>query len=146
MRFVRFLPLLLLVLIGCATTPIPISVREQGAIGDGYARDTAAFQKAIDLCASAGGGVVDVPPGDYLIGSIELKSNTTLQLAKGANLLGSPNLEDYLVVRSRWEGEWVDAHRGLIYAKDAHHIAILGPGHIAASSMLGGRRCRAGRS
>jgi polygalacturonase len=34
----------------------------------------------------------------------------------------------------------VDAHRGLIYAQNADHIAIVGPGHIAGNPNLGGRQ------
>jgi polygalacturonase len=124
---------------GCAQNHDPINVRTTGALADGKSEDTAAFQKAIDECAAAGGGEVVVPPGDYLIGSIELKSNTTLNLQSGANLLGSPDLDDYPIVQSRWEGVWVKAHRGLIYAKDANHIGIVGPGHIVGNPNLGGR-------
>src|SRR5262245_6483704 len=65
------------------------NVRTLGAVGNGQTNDTAAFQKALDQCAAAGGGEVIVPAGDYLIGSIELKSYTTLRLARDATLRGS---------------------------------------------------------
>src|ERR1051326_4753946 len=73
-------------------------VRKAGAIGDGKSKDTAAFQKAIDNCASAGGGEVVVPAGQYMIGSIALKSNTTLRLEKDATLTGTDDLEDYPII------------------------------------------------
>ena len=63
--------------------------------------------------------VVVVPAGDYLIGSIELKSYTTLRLEKGAHLMGSPDLDDYPVIKVRWEGHWIDGHRALIFARNA---------------------------
>ena len=91
-----------------------------GAVGDGTTKDTAAFQKAIDACAAANGGEVMVPAGNYLIGSIELKSYTILRLEKGANLLGSPDLDDYPVIKIRWEGRWIDGHRAFIFALDRH--------------------------
>jgi hypothetical protein len=53
-----------------------LNVRTFGAVGDGTIRDTAAFQKALDICSAAKGGEVVVPVGNYLIGSIELKSYT----------------------------------------------------------------------
>ena len=59
-------------------------------MGDGVTKDTAAFQKALDECSAAGGGEVVVPAGNYLIGSIALKSNATLRLEKDANLIGHP--------------------------------------------------------
>jgi polygalacturonase len=132
---------LLLSLAGCATVQrAHLDVRSFGAVGDGKTKDTAAFQKALDACAAAGGGEVWVPAGDYLIGSIELKSRTTLRLEKDAHLLGSPDLEDYPVIKVRWEGRWVDGHRAIIFATNAAHIAIVGPGKISGSSTLGGRQ------
>ena len=126
---------------GCASVSrAPFNVRAFGATGDGKTKDTAAFQKALDACAAAGGGEVVVPAGDYLIGSIELKSKTTLRLEKDAKLLGSPDLADYPVIKVRWEGRWIDGHRALISAIKAEHIAVVGPGHIAGNPALGGRQ------
>src|SRR5690242_16008154 len=47
------------------------NVKDFGAKGDGRTTDTAAIQKAIDA-AHAKGGVVWLPPGDYLVGSLNL--------------------------------------------------------------------------
>jgi polygalacturonase len=46
-------------------------------------------QTAIDTRARNGGGVVAIPPGDFLCGTLELKSNVTLRLAASGRLLGS---------------------------------------------------------
>jgi hypothetical protein len=43
-------------------------VRAFGAVGDGMADDTDAFQQASDSVAQAGGGVLLIPSGDYLVG------------------------------------------------------------------------------
>ncbi len=115
------------------------NVRTFGAAGDGTTKDTVAFQAAINACAAANGGEVVVPAGNYLIGSIELKSYTTLRLEKGAHLMGSPDLDDYPVMKVRWEGHWIDGHRGLIFAQTATHIGIVGPGKISGNPALGGR-------
>lgn len=48
-----------------AIRPTSFDVRTYGAIGDGETDDTAAIQAAIDACATAGGGVVVIPPGTY---------------------------------------------------------------------------------
>ena len=69
--------------------------RTFGAKGDGATKDTAALQLAIDACAQQGGGVVRLIAGTYLTAPIELKSNITLRLDKGATLLGSPDHRDY---------------------------------------------------
>jgi polygalacturonase len=138
--FIAVVVFTLLGLMGCSTVPRDaLNVRTFGAVGNGTTKDTAAFQKALDICAVAKGGVVVVPAGDYLIGSIELKSYTTLRLEKGAHLMGSPNLEDYPVIKVRWEGRWIDGHRALIFARNAGHFRIVGPGKISGNPALGGR-------
>ena len=116
-----------------------LNVRTFGAVGDGTTKDTAAFQKAPDICAVAKGGEVVVPAGDYLIGSIELKFYTTLRLEKDAHLIGSPDLDDYPVMKVRWEGHWIDGHRALIFAQNAGHFGIVGPGKISGNPALSGR-------
>ncbi len=128
------LPLLPLALLGAT-----YNVREFGATGNGLAKDTAAIQQALDACAAAGGGEVRVPAGTYLTGSLELKSSTSLRLERDATLLGSPDLEDYPVIKARWEGHMVDAHRALISANFASHLAIIGLGKISGDPALGGR-------
>jgi polygalacturonase len=134
----RFVALTFFLLAGGAPR-LAVDVRASGATGDGKTKDTAAFQKAIDESSTAGGGEVLVPAGEYLVGSIELKSNTTLRLAKDAHLIGSPDLADYPIVKVRWEGRWIDGHRGLIYARNAKRIAVSGSGKISGSLALGGR-------
>src|SRR5438093_9983823 len=71
------------------------NVRDFGAKGDGATLDTRAVQAAIDACTRDRGGVVLVPAGDFVIGTVELKSDVTLRLAARGRLLGSPRPEDY---------------------------------------------------
>ena len=66
------------------------NVKDYGAIGDGIALDTEAFQKAID-----DGGMVYVPPGEYRVGTLYLKSNGGLHLEMGSTVKGSHRKEDY---------------------------------------------------
>jgi polygalacturonase len=69
--------------------------RAFGAKADGATKDTSALQAAIDSCAQRGGGTVHLSAGTYLTAPIELKSGITLELDKGATLLGSPDHQDY---------------------------------------------------
>jgi len=48
------------------------SVADFGAVGDGFADDTLAFQNAVDYIAEAGGGVVSIPSGLYYIGVVSV--------------------------------------------------------------------------
>src|SRR5229473_5470620 len=69
--------------------------RTYGAKADGTAKDTKAIQAAIDDCAGAGGGTVKLSGGTFLSAPIILKSNVTLNLARGTTLLGSSDHVDY---------------------------------------------------
>src|SRR3990167_6410508 len=53
-----------------------VDVQEFGARGDGATDDTDAFQAALNAIDEAGGGVVNVPRGTYIIGQVTLGSNT----------------------------------------------------------------------
>jgi polygalacturonase len=106
-----------------ATTCNP---RDFGAKEDGVAKDTAAIQSAIDACAAKGGGTVRLTAGTYLSAPIVLKSNITLQLDKGATLLGSPDHADYPPkVEFR-----LPTLQPLVSATNAADVAITGEGTI----------------
>jgi hypothetical protein len=56
-----------------------LNVRNFGAIGDGRTDDTAAFEKALDAAAKAGGGIVYAPVGNYFFaGSLNVPNAVTL--------------------------------------------------------------------
>jgi polygalacturonase len=106
-----------------------IDVRDHGAQGDGRTLNTNALQKAIDQAASAGGGTVVIPAGDFLTGGLALRSRITLHLEPGAILRGSPRVEDY----DYHPGPPVEGDangRHLLFAIDAEDIAITGHGTI----------------
>ena len=66
------------------------------AKGDGRTLDRVAIQSAIDAVGAAGGGTVTVGGGKtYLISTLEMKSNVTLQIDANTTLLSSLNLSDY---------------------------------------------------
>ena len=78
------------------------------------------LQAIIDKCAAQGGGKVFFPAGEYLIGSIFLRSNTYLDLAAGATIYGSTDINQYLE----------EAEKTLIYAKGAQNFGIIGHGTL----------------
>ena len=136
----RIARLLLTMMIGLpAWAENRIDVRRQGALGDGRKQDTAAIQKAIDLCAERGGGQVLIPAGRYLSGSIHLRSGVTLHLDSGARLIGTTNLSEYTqpkVPEFMPEGKWGKWHRGLIVAEDVEDVAITGGGTIDGNKVF----------
>jgi polygalacturonase len=106
------------------------NILDYGAEGDGYTLNTEAFQSAIQTCADAGGGHVVVPPGFWLLGSIELKSHVDLNIQKGAVLLFSNQYDDYPLIETHWEGQMAVRSRPNIYGNQLDHIAITGEGII----------------
>jgi polygalacturonase len=76
------------------TVPLPIipsrtftiTDSPYNAVGDGITTNTAAIQKAITDCTTAGGGTIVVPAGIFLCGPITLGKSDNLQLASGALL------------------------------------------------------------
>jgi len=69
--------------------------RDYGAKGDGVTKDTTALQSAINAASVSGGGVVVLPPGKYLSGTIHLKSHVTLRITSGAILIASAHDADF---------------------------------------------------
>jgi polygalacturonase len=101
-------------------------VRDFGAKGDGSTKDTPAIQRAIDDCEQRGGGVVVFTAGIYVSAPIVLKSNVTLQLDKGATLLGSPDHADY-PAKTEFRAP---GRQSLVSAYNAENVAITGEGTI----------------
>lgn len=69
-----------------------------GAKPNAKGNQTQYFQKALDYCFLNGGGEVCVPSGEYTIGEIRVRSNTTLHLMENATLIGSKNVADYMLL------------------------------------------------
>lgn len=99
-----------------------------GAKGDGKALDSRAINAAIDACNRSGGGAVHLRPGVYRSGTVVLKSNVTLYLEAGSTLLGSTDLHDYSEVTGPSRNGPNPRH--LIFANDAEHVTLAGPGLI----------------
>jgi polygalacturonase len=69
------------------------------------------------------------PPGKYLTGAINLKSNVTLHIEAGAVILGSPEVEDYPLAPDPW-GEQKQQISALIYGTGIENITLAGRGVI----------------
>jgi polygalacturonase len=66
-----------------------------GAKPNIVALSTKPIQLAIDAANKNGGGMVVIPTGVFISGTVILKNNVELYLARGAQLLASTNHEDY---------------------------------------------------
>jgi polygalacturonase len=107
-----------------------VDVTSAGVIGDGTTMNTITIQKAIDACAASGGGTIRFPAGNYLTGTIEIKSHVHLRLEKGATLLGSSDAKDYRNLDPLIDGLGHSLGYALIVAADADQVGIEGPGTV----------------
>jgi polygalacturonase len=109
------------------------NIRDFGAKGDGTTLDTAAVQSAINTCNKEQGGIVLVPAGVFVIGTVEMKSNVTLRIVAAGKLLGSADGKQYHAAEAIplvGDATLNDGNFGLIYAVGAENITIEGPGMI----------------
>jgi hypothetical protein len=125
-----------------SSEPARLSVRDHGARGDGRADDTAAIQAAID--AAGPGGIVVVPSGEYLSGTLRLRSRLVLRLEAGATLVASADdahfdAHETLPYQTFADRETSDFTFALLRGHSLHQVAIVGPGRID-----GNRRSRGG--
>jgi polygalacturonase len=106
-----------------------LNVATFGAKGDGTTLDTGAIQRAIDSAAAHGGTVI-VPPGTYLCGSIFVKTGVTLNIEKGATILGSQRLQDYPEMPTRIAGIEMVWPAALVNVYKQTNATITGEGTI----------------
>lgn len=115
--------IILLLLLTIVSNAKDYNITHFGARGDGIMLCTSTIQHAIDFVSQEGGGRIVFPQGTYLCGSIYMKNGVELHLKKGAVLLGSTNVFDYVRDSvTRWHS--------FIHAVGVEHIAITGKGTI----------------
>ncbi len=108
-------------------------VNDFGAVGDGKTINTIPIQKTIDACAEAGGGKVIFTTGNYLSGTIVMKSNVNRHLEQNAVLLASTNHKDFPLQplpKYRSHKDQLGGFYAFIYAEGAANISITGSGII----------------
>lgn len=114
---------------------ITYDVYDYGARGDGKMLDSPAINAAIETCAKEGGGTVVLPAGQYLCGSIHLKSNIELHLTPGATIIATDQQGAYDESEVFGGPEYQDGghtyfHNSLIWAEGQTNVSITGRGTI----------------
>lgn len=110
-------------------------VTEYGVLNDSLVLQTEKIQAVIDKASSDGGGVIFIPKGVYLSGSLFFKPNTHLYLEKGAVLKGSDDIGDFDIVETRMEGQTLNYFAALVNADRVDGFTISGEGTINGNGM-----------
>ena len=105
-------------------------VTDYGVTTDSTQVQTRALQAVIDRCAREGGGVVVIPQGTFLSGSLYFRQGTHLLVERGGRLKGSDRIEDFDIRTTRIEGETCSYYTALINADGLDGFVISGPGTI----------------
>lgn len=103
------------------------NIKDFGAIDNGMDLTTHHIQNAIDKCFMNGGGVVYVPQGEYLVGTLNLKSNVEFHLESGAVLKATTDLSQYQ--------KHNEQPAGVFYTEDSQNVSITGQGRIFGQGM-----------
>ncbi len=115
--------------------PIPneniYSILSYGAIPNNDCVNNAdSINSAIKDCSENGGGIVLVEGGSFISGTVFLKSNVALFIAKNAEIRASHNICDYIVNSKTPDNREDYIKNGLILAQNCKNVALLGPGKI----------------
>ena len=113
-----------------------INIKDFNAIGDGKTLCTKAFYDAIETLSVKGGGKLIVPPGVWLTGPIELKSNVNLHLEMGAVIQFSGDDADYPIIKASFEGLETYRCQSPLSAINATNIAVTGEGVIDGNGQF----------
>ena len=112
---------------------LTLEPEDVGHVADRTQVATRAIQATIDAVAQRGGGTVRLSRGDYVSGTLDLRSNVRLEVRKGARLLASLDLEDFpqrVASRPTVMDSNMGMNQSLIFAQGCQNIGLCGDGLI----------------
>lgn len=105
-------------------------ITEYGVRDDSTVIQTDAIQNVIDMVARQGGGVIVIPRGTFLSGSLFFSQGTHLHLSQGATLRGADRIKHFPIRKTRMEGQTLQYFCALINADGVDGFTITGNGTI----------------
>jgi polygalacturonase len=97
-----------------------------GVKSEGITLNTKSIQRAIDYISENGGGKLVFYVGRYLTGTIQLKSNVTIELKEGAVLVATHSIYDYYSTKGT---------KALIVADGQENIGVIGQGVLDGQAL-----------
>lgn len=110
-------------------------ITDYGVIQDSTVIQTKKIQEVIDKAYQAGGGVVIIPKGIYLSGSLFFKAKTHLYLEEGAVLKGSDDISNFELLTTRMEGQTVKYFAALVNADKVNGFTVSGKGMLDGNGL-----------
>ncbi len=93
------------------------------------------LQAVIDTAAASGGGVVVIPNGVFLSGSLFFRQGTRLHIERGGKLKGVDDIAHYPIRPTRIEGRTIDYFCALVNADSLSEFSITGDGVIDGNGL-----------
>jgi polygalacturonase len=110
-------------------------ITDYGVAKDSTVIQTEKIQAVIDQAHQLGGGVIVVPSGTFLSGSLFFKPNTHLLLEQDAVLKGSDDVGNFPIVMTRIEGQTLKYFAALVNADKLDGFTISGKGTINGNGL-----------
>ena len=116
------------------------NVSDFGAVADGKTLNTKAVQAAVDACAENGGGIVRFGGGRYVLSTVFLRSNVTVEIPENTTVLGAESYYDYAQEEQIDYPIYQDSshtyyHPSMFVGLDCENICITGAGTIDMRSV-----------
>ncbi|OQP58934.1 exopolygalacturonase [Niastella populi] len=96
---------------------------------------TEKLQAVINKAHDNGGGVIVIPKGTFLSGSLFFKQGTHLFLEEGARLKGSDDISNFPLVMTRMEGQTLKYFAALVNADCLDGFTISGKGTLDGNGL-----------
>ena len=97
---------------------------------------TEKIQAVIDRCSNEGGGVIVIPKGTFISGSLFFRPKTHLLLEEGGELKGADRIKHFQLLKTRMEGQTLNYFAALVNADHVDGFTITGPGTINGNGHL----------
>lgn len=110
-------------------------ITDYGVEADSTRLQTEKIQAVIDKAAENGGGVIIVPKGVYLSGSLFFKPKTHLHLQEGGVLKGSDDISHFALVETRMEGQTLKYFAALVNADRVDGFTVSGKGTLDGNGL-----------
>jgi polygalacturonase len=106
-----------------------------GVVNDSNIIQTKEIQSVIDRASGEGGGVIVIPKGTFLSGSLFFKTKTHLYLEEGAVLKGSDDISNFPIKTTRIEGQTLKYFTALVNVDSLDGFTISGKGAIDGNGL-----------